>query len=90
EEGEIISSAIGQKSAILLAHHGQLSVGPTVEAACVLGVTMERAAEMHLLARAAGDLNAIEPELGREAHDWRHNPRMVSMTFDYYGRRAMG
>lgn len=89
EEGEIISSALGQKSAILLAHHGQLCVGPTVEASCVLGVTMERAAEMHLLACAAGVLKAIEPRLGREAHDWRHNPKMVSMTFDYYSRRAV-
>lgn len=89
EEGEIISSALGQKSAILLAHHGQLCVGPTVEASCVLGVTFERAAEMHLRARAAGELKAIEPELGLEAHDWRHNPKVVSMTFDYYARRAV-
>jgi L-fuculose-phosphate aldolase len=89
EEGEIISSALGQKSAILLAHHGQLCVGPNVEAACVLGVTMERAAQMHLLARAAGELKAIDPKLGREAHDWRHNPKMISMTFDYYVRRTI-
>ncbi|MCH9673868.1 MAG: aldolase, partial [Gammaproteobacteria bacterium] len=58
EEGEIISSALGGKSAILLAHHGQLCVGTCVEAACVLGVTIERAAEMHLRARAAGELRA--------------------------------
>ena len=86
EEGEIISGALGDKSAILLAHHGQLCVGPTVEAACVLGVTIEQAAEMHLLARAAGDMKSIDPKLGREAHDWRHNPKMVAMTFDYYAR----
>lgn len=88
EEGEIISGALGDKSAILLAHHGQLCVGPTVEAACVLGVTIERAAEMHLLARAAGDMKSIDPKLGREAHDWRHNPKMVAMTFDYYARQV--
>jgi len=89
EEGEIISSALGQKSAILLAHHGQLCVGTCVEAACVLGVTIERAAEMHLRARAAGELKPIDPKLGREAHDWRHNPRMVSMTFEYLARIAI-
>ena len=86
EEGEIISAALGDKSAILLAHHGQLCVGPTVEAACVLGVTIERAAEMHLRARSAGELQAIDPKLGQEAHDWRHNARMVSMTFEYFAR----
>lgn len=88
EEGEIISGALGDKSAILLAHHGQLCVGPTVEAACVLGVTIERAAEMHLLARAAGELRSIDPKLGREAHDWRHNPKMIAMTFDYFARQV--
>ncbi|MGY8990056.1 MAG: hypothetical protein ACKVHL_00470, partial [Rhodospirillales bacterium] len=51
--------------------------------------TMERAAQMHLLARAAGELKAIDPKLGREAHDWRHNPKMISMTFDYYVRRTI-
>ena len=90
EEGEIISTALGDKSAILLAHHGQLCVGPTVEAACVLGVTIERAAEMHLTARAAGELKSIDPKLGREAHDWRHNPKMVAMTFEYFARRVPG
>ena len=88
EEGGIISGALGSKSAILLAHHGQLCVGPSVEAACVLGVTIERAAEMHLNARVAGQLQAIDPKLGREAHDWRHNPKMVSMTFEYFARQV--
>lgn len=88
EEGEIISSAMGDKNAILLAHHGQLCVGPCVEAACVLGVTIERAAEMHLVARAAGELQAIDPKLGREAHDWRHNPKVMAMTFEYFARRV--
>ena len=88
EEGELISAALGAKSAILLAHHGQLCVGPCVEAACVLAVTIERAAELHLRARAAGALQEIDPRLGKEAHDWRHNPRMVAMTFEYFARLA--
>ena len=34
EEGEIISDAIGDKNAILLAHHGQMCAAPSIEAAC--------------------------------------------------------
>ncbi len=34
EEGEIISAALGDKKAVLLAHHGQLVTGVSVEEAC--------------------------------------------------------
>ncbi len=89
EEGEIISEALGDKNAILLAHHGQLCAAPTVEAACVMGVFIERAAEMQLKAMAAGDIREIEPDLGREAHDWRHAPEAMRTTFEYFARRAL-
>jgi L-fuculose-phosphate aldolase len=50
EEGEIISGALGDKHAILLAHHGQLVVGATIEEACSLAHLIERAARLQLLA----------------------------------------
>lgn len=89
EEGEIISKALGNKSAILLAHHGQLCVGKMVESACVMGVFIERAAQMHLLARATGTPKNIDDTLGREAHKWRHNPKAMALTFGYFARQAL-
>ncbi len=89
EEGEIISAALGDKSAILLAHHGQLCAGPTVEAACVMGVFIERAAELQLKAMAAGKIQSVEPELGRQAHDWRHDAGAIATTFRYFARQAL-
>lgn len=89
EEGELISAALGDKSAILLAHHGQLCAGVSVEAACVMGVFIERAADMQLRAMAAGEIKEIEPHLGREAHDWRHTPTAMDLTFRYFARQVL-
>ncbi|WP_338057121.1 class II aldolase/adducin family protein [Streptomyces yunnanensis] len=46
EEGEIISAALGDKRAVLLAHHGQLVTGSTIEEACTLALLIERAARL--------------------------------------------
>lgn len=89
EEGEIISKALGDKRAILLAHHGMLVAATSVEEACVLALQFERAARMQLLAMAAGEIKPIKPELGREAHDWILRPRRSQISFDYYARKAL-
>lgn len=89
EEGEIISAALGGKRAILLSHHGQLVTGSTIEEACTLALLIERAAQMQLLAMAAGDVKPIPAELGREAHDWISTPKRNQATFAYFARRAL-
>jgi L-fuculose-phosphate aldolase len=88
EEGEMISTALGDKKAILLAHHGLLVAGSSVEEACVIGVMFERAARLQLLAMSAGTIQPILPELGHEAQKWINTPRRTDATFAYYARRA--
>ena len=89
DEGRIISAALGDKRAILLAHHGQLVACGTVEEACTLALTFERAARLHLLASAAGKIKEIPADLGKEAHDWLLGKKRVEATFAYYARRAL-
>ncbi len=89
EEGEIISSALGGKRAILLAHHGQLVACGTVEEAAVMAVFMERAARLQIVARAIGPIKPIRPELAKEAHDYRLKPKAVGATFHYFARRLI-
>lgn len=89
EEGEIIAGALGAKRAILLAHHGQLVTGATVEEACNLAMLIERAARLQLLAMAAGTLQPLDPELAREAHDWTSTDRRNKANFAYYARKAL-
>lgn len=89
EEGELISSALGDKHAILLAHHGLLVASGTVEEAAVRAVFMERAARLQIFARAIGPIKPIKPELAQEAHDYRLKPKAVGATFHYFARRLL-
>ena len=89
EEGEIISAALGDKKAILLAHHGQVVAAAGVEEACSLAVLIERAAKLQLAAMAAGTIQALPEELAREAHDWTLTPQRSAANFAYYARRAL-
>ncbi|MER7756459.1 aldolase [Kitasatospora sp. NPDC097643] len=89
EEGELISAALGDKRALLLAHHGQLVATGTVEEACTLALLFERAAKLQLLASAAGRIQEIPELLAKEAHDWISTPKRGQATFAYYARRAL-
>ena len=89
EEGDIISEALGDKRAILLAHHGQLCACATVEEAAVLALFIERAARLQLLARAAGTISKIPPDIARQAHDYRLQPEPIGATFHYFARRVL-
>ena len=89
EEGEIIAATLGDKRAILLSHHGQLSTGRTIEEACVIAQLIERAAKLQLLAMSAGTLKPILPALGREAHDWISRPKRHGAAFNYYARQIL-
>jgi L-fuculose-phosphate aldolase len=86
EEGEIISAALGSKRAILLAHHGQLVAGKSIEEAAMLAIFIERAARLQVLARSIGPMKPIKPELAQEAHDYRLKPKAVGATFHYFSR----
>jgi L-fuculose-phosphate aldolase len=89
EEGDLITTALGDKRSILLAHHGQLCAGETVEQAAVLAFHFERAAKMQLQAMAAGEIKPLPPEAGRQAHDYRLKEAPLNATFHYYARKVL-
>jgi L-fuculose-phosphate aldolase len=89
EEGEIISAALGDKRAIILAHHGQLVATGSVEESCSLAVLIERAARLQLLAMSAGTIRPLPEALAREAHDWTLTPKRSQANFAYYARKAL-
>jgi L-fuculose-phosphate aldolase len=60
-----------------------------VEEAAALSVFIERAARLQLMAMSAGKIQAIDPELAKEAHDYRLKERAIAATFYYYARRAL-
>ena len=88
DEGRIISGALGDAKTILLANHGLLAAGNSVEEATYLAVFFERAARMQLRAMAAGGFREVKPELAEEARDFLLQPSIVRGTFAYWSRRA--
>ena len=88
QEGVIISKALGSKRSILLAHHGQLTTGETVEEATYLAVYLERAARMQVRARAFGELKPLSDDLAQEAHDYLLKPAIIETTFNYWCRQV--
>jgi len=87
EEGRLISEALGQKRSILLAHHGMLTTGKTVEHALYLAVLLEQAAQLHMLARSVGTIRPVTADFARQAHDFLIKDSVVNATFDYWARR---
>jgi len=88
EEGRIITEALGDKHAIVLAHHGYLIAGKSVQEACYLAVYLERAARMQLRASAAGKIRPVPDALAEEAGAYLRKDSIVNATFDYYSRQT--
>ncbi len=68
-EGDRIAAALGDHKAAILANHGLLTVGHTVDEALFWFVTMERSCEVELLARAAGEPREIAPDVAALTHE---------------------
>jgi len=63
DEGKRIAHALGDCKAAILANHGLLTVGHTVDEAAWWFITMERTCQTQLLAEAAGTPKLIRPEV---------------------------
>ncbi|MBV8032609.1 MAG: aldolase [Betaproteobacteria bacterium] len=88
DEGRIISSALSSSKSILLANHGLLTAGNSVEEATYLAVFFERSARMQLRAMSAGGYREVKPQLAEEARDFLLQPSIVRGTFAYWLRRC--
>ena len=87
-EGEIIAGALGKKHALLLAHHGLLTAGRSVQEAAFLAVFMERMAQLQLNAAPVGGVQPIDPSEARRARDFLRTDRIMNITFNAWSRRA--
>jgi L-fuculose-phosphate aldolase len=90
QEGEIIAGALGEhRKALLLAHHGLLTAGATIEEAAVLAIWMEQAAQAQLRAAAIGPIREVPRELAIESRDFLLKPEITGLTFQYFARRVL-
>lgn len=89
QEGVIITEALGQKRSIVLAHHGFLTAGVSIQEAAYLAVYLERAARTQVRSRPFGKLSPLRADMASEAHDYLLRPKIVEATFEYWTRQAM-
>lgn len=66
DEGDRLAGVLGDNKAAILANHGLLTVGATVDETAWWFISLERACQVQLLAEAAGEAVPIEPELAKE------------------------
>ena len=87
-EGEIIAAALGQKHAILLAHHGMLAAGRSVAESVFLAVFIERMARLQLDAAAVGGVKPVDAAEAARARDFLRTERIMNLTFEAWGRKV--
>ncbi|KIY01105.1 uncharacterized protein Z520_02657 [Fonsecaea multimorphosa CBS 102226] len=89
QEGVIISEALGPVNhSILLAHHGLLTTGKSIQEATYLCVYLERAASIQVRAAPYGHLKPVDSELATEAGAYLLQDRIVNATFEYWWRQT--
>jgi ribulose-5-phosphate 4-epimerase/fuculose-1-phosphate aldolase len=64
--GRRVAEALASYKAVILAHHGLLTVGSSVESCISWLVTMEHQAQVQLLAMAAGDARSLPDAVARK------------------------
>jgi ribulose-5-phosphate 4-epimerase/fuculose-1-phosphate aldolase len=69
EEGKRIAHAVGEYKGAILANHGLITVGHSVDETLFWFVTMERTCQAELLAMAAGEPREIPGEVAGKVYD---------------------
>ncbi len=82
DEGAQIAKALGAYKAVILQHHGLLTVGQTVDEAVWWFITMERSCQVQLLAESAAAHNGQPLKMISEAS--------AQQAFDILGKPSVG
>ena len=90
EEGHLIAEALGTRHTILLANHGVLAAGRSIEHATHLAAFFEMAARVQLLAEASGQtIKPVDPAHARDAYQLTNSEPFVNANFDYWARLTL-
>jgi ribulose-5-phosphate 4-epimerase/fuculose-1-phosphate aldolase len=80
-EGKRIAAALGGNKALILANHGLLTVGDSVDTAAWWFIAMERSAQVQLAAKAAGTVRHIAHDHARLTAGLNGNPLTGWLNF---------
>lgn len=81
DEGKAIAATLGEAKAVVLANHGLLTVGGSVEEAAWWFIAMDRSCQVQLIAEAAGQPHPIDPATARITRAQIGTPGMGRLNF---------
>jgi ribulose-5-phosphate 4-epimerase/fuculose-1-phosphate aldolase len=81
EEGRRVAAALGPAKAVILANHGLLTVGGSVEEAAWWFIAMDRSCHVQLLAEAAGTPRLIDEGSARATRAQVGTPALGRLNF---------
>lgn len=87
EPGTLMARALGDKSAMVLKNHGLLACGRSIAEAVILADTMEKEAEIQLMAMAAGKLDLPSVEGRERSKQYLRSELMIERSWTYLLRR---
>jgi L-fuculose-phosphate aldolase len=89
EMGAGVARAIGKRRAVLLKNHGVVVTGATIEEVVISTIMLENAAQVQLIAEAAGTPAPEFPlaDIRKLQHDISQ-PEQFAINFDYLLRRV--
>jgi L-fuculose-phosphate aldolase len=87
--GAGVAKALGPHRAVLLKNHGVVVAGASIEEVVISTIMLENAAQIQMIAEAAGTLAAEFPraDIEKLRHDISR-PEQFKVNFDYLVRRA--
>ncbi|WP_088892910.1 class II aldolase/adducin family protein [Leptolyngbya ohadii] len=80
-EGDRIADTLGDRKALILRNHGLLTVGQSVDEAAWWFITMERSAQVQVMAEAVGKPRSIDPETAELTSTQVGSPYMGWFSF---------
>ncbi len=87
DPGEAMARRLGNRSCMVLKNHGLLTAASSIPAAVILADTMEREAEIQLMAMAAGSLDPPSRQGSLRSKEYLFNDRMFDRAWTYLMRR---
>ncbi|HEY0067748.1 MAG TPA: class II aldolase/adducin family protein [Flavisolibacter sp.] len=82
-----LAKALDGRSAVILANHGALTCGESVETAVMYMVALERACRLNIIARQAGNYKLVSDDVARMTKEWIANPIGFKIEFDALQRK---
>jgi len=86
-QGQAVTRALGNRTAVLLRNHGVVVVGRDVAWAVLAACTLERAVRLQTIASSLGELRPIDPELARRMYPAKYHDRLVEEYWQAWLRK---